>query len=211
LFYLEYSGRHFDLGDIKPMPEKLSQRFQDALVYAAQLHASQVRKGSTTPYIAHLLGVTALVLESGGDEEQAIAALLHDAVEDQGGMKTLEIIRKRFGERVARIVDGCTDARQMPKPPWKARKEAYIEHLRSVPPDVRLVSLADKVHNARAILADLRTQGSLTWDKFNGGRQGTLWYYHSLVEVFQATGNDFLTGELKRVVGEIERLASSPD
>lgn len=185
----------------------LTSRFQDALVYAAQLHAHQNRKASATPYIAHLLGVTALVLEAGGDEDQAIAALLHDAVEDQGGRQTLDAIRSRFGERVARIVDGCTDAYQVPKPPWKERKEEYIQHLRSVPQDVRLVSLADKVYNAHAILADLRREGSQTWQKFKGGKQGTLCYYHTLAEIFQAGGNDPLTAEFVRVVGEIERLA----
>jgi (p)ppGpp synthase/HD superfamily hydrolase len=124
-------------------------------------------------------------------------------------MQTLEIIRARFGERVARIVDGCTDAYQLPKPPWKERKEEYIEHLRSVPADVRLVSLADKVHNARSILADLRWQGSQTWEKFNGGKQGTLWYYQTLAEVFQTTGDDPLTSEFNRLVDEMERLAGS--
>ena len=150
----------------------LTNRFQDALIYATRLHANQTRKGSTTPYIAHLLGVTAIVLEAGGDEDQAIAALLHDAVEDQGGMQTMEVIRNRFGEHVALIVDGCTDAYQTPKPPWKERKEEYIQHLGDVPAEVRLVSLADKLHNARSILADLRSQGGQTWDKFNGGKDG---------------------------------------
>ena len=187
----------------------LTQRFQDALVYAAQLHNNQKRKASQTPYIAHLLGVTSLVLEAGGDEDQAIAALLHDAVEDQGGMPTLDAIRSRFGERVAGIVEGCTDAYQVPKPPWKERKEEYMQHLRNVPPEVRLVSLADKVYNAHAILADLRQQGSQTWDKFNGGKLGTLWYYRTLAEIFQTTGNDALTAELLRVVDEIERLDRS--
>jgi adenosylhomocysteine nucleosidase len=186
----------------------LTERFQEALVYASQLHANQNRKASATPYISHLLGVTALVLEAGGDEDQAIAALLHDAVEDQGGMETLVAIRRRFGERVARIVDGCTDAYQRPKPPWKKRKVEYISHLRQAPEEVCLVSLADKVHNARAILADLRQQGGRTWDKFFGGREGTLWYYRALADVFQASGNDPLTGELARVVAEIERLAA---
>jgi (p)ppGpp synthase/HD superfamily hydrolase len=185
----------------------LTNRFQDALSFAAQLHTGQNRKGSSTPYIAHLLSVTALVLEAGGDEDQAIAALLHDAVEDQGGLQTLELIRSRYGERVARIVDGCTDAYQIPKPPWKERKEDYIQHLRSVPADVRLVSLADKLHNARAILADLRSQAGQTWGKFNGGKDGTLWYYRTLVDVFCASGEDALTAELKRVVDEINRLA----
>jgi (p)ppGpp synthase/HD superfamily hydrolase len=187
----------------------LTTRFQNALVFASQLHADQNRKGSSTPYIAHLLGVTALVLEAGGDEDQAIAALLHDAVEDQGGMQTLEVIRSRYGERVARIVDGCTDAYQIPKPPWKERKEEYIQHLRSVPAEVRLVSLADKLHNARAILADLRWQAGQTWGKFNGGKDGTLWYYRTLVEVFGASGDDALTAELKRVVDEIRCLAEN--
>ncbi len=186
----------------------LTARFQDALVYAAQLHARQVRKGSKTPYVAHLLGVTALVLEAGGDEDQAIAALLHDAVEDQGGLKTLEAIRSRFGERVARIVDGCSDSRQTPKPPWRQRKEEYISHLPFVSSDVRLVSLADKVHNARAILEDLRQRGNRTWSKFNGGKEGTLWYYRALVEVYEATGSDPLTGELARLVSEMERMSA---
>jgi (p)ppGpp synthase/HD superfamily hydrolase len=185
----------------------LTNRFQDALLFATQLHANQKRKGSATPYIAHLLGVTALVLEAGGDEDQAITALLHDAVEDQGGMQTLEVIRSRFGERVARIVEGCTDAYQTPKPPWKKRKKEYIQHLGSMPADVRLVSLADKLHNARAILADLRSQGGQTWNKFNGGKDGTLWYYCTLRDIFLAYGDGPLADELKRVVDEICCLA----
>jgi (p)ppGpp synthase/HD superfamily hydrolase len=184
----------------------LTTRFQDALQFATQLHANQKRKGSTTPYIAHLLSVTALVLEAGGNEDQAIAALLHDAVEDQGGIQTLEAIRRRFGERVAQMVEGCSDTTQTPKPPWKERKEEYIRRLRSVDPEVRLVSLADKVHNARTILADLRQQGRQTWEKFNGGKQGTLWYYRTLVQVFRASGSDPLTRELIRTMDEIERL-----
>lgn len=185
----------------------LSSRFEEALVYATRLHSKQVRKGTSTPYIAHLLGVTALVLESGGDEDQAIAALLHDAVEDQGGYKTLGEIRFKFGKHVAEIVVGCTDAFRSPKPPWKQRKEEYIERLRSEPPEVRLVSLADKLHNARSILVDLRKDGEATWKKFNGGKQGTLWYYRSLVQVFQETGSDDMTEELVRAVTEMEELA----
>lgn len=187
----------------------LTNRFEDALVFATRLHARQVRKGSAVPYIAHLLGVTALVLEAGGDEDQAIAALLHDAVEDQGGIPVLDAIRARYGERVAHIVDGCTDAYQTPKPPWKKRKLEYIERLRHVEPDVRLVSLADKVHNGRAILTDLRRYGDEAWRKFNGGKDGSLWYYHILAVVFQATGKDELTGELQRVVAEMDRLSGS--
>ncbi len=187
----------------------LTTRFEDALVFATRLHAKQVRKGSKVPYVAHLLGVTALVLEAGGDEDQAIAALLHDAVEDQGGRPTLEAIRSRYGERVAALVDGCTDAYQIPKPPWKKRKLEYLEHLQHVGVEIRLVSLADKVHNGRAILADLRRYGSKAWDKFNGGKEGSLWYYRSLLEVFRGTGQDVLTDDLQRIVNEMARLSGS--
>ena len=186
----------------------LGARFEAALVYAAQLHRRQARKGSRTPYIAHLLAVAALVLEGGGDEDQAIAALLHDAVEDQGGYETLEAIRERFGERVAGIVAGCSDAFVTPKPPWRARKEAYLAHLREAPPEVRRVSLADKLHNARCLLRDYRREGEATWARFNGKREGTLWYYRALVEAFQATGDDEQTRELARVVGTLEALAA---
>src|SRR3954470_1989487 len=119
-----------------------SGRFRDALVYAAELHVDQVRKGSDTPYVAHLLAVTSLVLEHGASEDEAIAALLHDAIEDQGGAATREEIRRRFGDAVTAIVDGCTDADVIPKPPWRARKEAYVAHVRTAPPSVRLVSSA---------------------------------------------------------------------
>jgi GTP pyrophosphokinase len=187
----------------------LSDCFEEALTLAVRLHASQVRKGTAVPYIAHLLAVASLVLEQGADEDEVIAALLHDAVEDQGGEATLEEIRRRFGDRVAEIVDGCTDARTTPKPPWRGRKEAYLAHLSQAPAAVRLVSTADKLHNARTILADYRTLGEALWERFNGGREGTLWYYRSLVEAFRATGPSPLVEELDRVVLEIERLASA--
>jgi GTP pyrophosphokinase len=185
----------------------LTARFTEALTYAATLHATQRRKGSNEPYTAHLLGVTALVLEDSGDEDEAIAALLHDAVEDQGGQETLTTIRARFGERVARIVEGCTDADVLPKPPWQERKERYIAHLRHAPADVRRVSLADKLHNARAILRDLRACGGALWDRFNGGKAGTLWYYRTLAIVFQETKSGPNADELARVVVEIELLS----
>ncbi|RPI33332.1 MAG: HD domain-containing protein [Chloroflexota bacterium] len=185
----------------------LTARFHDALVFAARLHAGQNRKQTRVPYIAHLLGVTALVLEDGGDEDQAVAALLHDAVEDQGGLKTLEEIRSRFGDRVATIVDACTDTYQTPKPPWQQRKEQYIERLRHEPPEVLRVSLADKLHNARTILADLHKEGEQIWSRFKGGKEGTLWYYRTLVDVFHDRSNSFMAGELVRVVAEIERLS----
>lgn len=185
----------------------LGTRFEQALVYATRLHAAQVRKGSQVPYIAHLLAVAALVLESGGSEEEAIAALLHDAVEDQGGYAQLDEIRDRFGAQVAEIVAACSDAFTTPKPPWRERKEAYLLHLQEASPSVRRVSLADKLHNARALLRDYRREGEHTWARFNGGREGTLWYYHRLVEVFQATGSDPSTEELARVVETLEQLA----
>ena len=196
------------MNDTEPL---LSHRFEEALHLATQLHAGQTRKGGNTPYLAHLLSVTALALEAGGDEDIAIAALLHDAVEDQGGLETLVQIRQQFGSRVASIVDECTDAYTLPKPPWRERKEAYIAHLREATPEARLVSLADKLHNARSILRDLRIYGEETWNKFNGGKEGTLWYYRTLLEVFQALIDNALVNELKRAVIEIERLAEEED
>ncbi len=185
----------------------LSARFEEALILAVRWHAGQVRKETTIPYIAHLLGVASLVLEQGADEDEAIAALLHDAVEDQGGAVALEEIRRRFGDRVAEIVAGCTDAWTTPKPPWRERKEAYIAHLRQASASVRLVSAADKLHNARSILADYRALGDALWSRFNGGKAGTLWYYRALVETLQAADPTPLVEELDRVVSEIERLA----
>ena len=187
---------------------RLTERFEEALVFSTQLHASQKRKATNIPYIAHLLGVTSLVLEDGGDEDEAIAALFHDAVEDQGGEKTLDEIRRRFGERVAMIVQGCTDSYTLPKPPWRKRKDNYIDHLRRAIPEVRRVSLADKLYNARAILKTYRQIGEITWEPFNGGRVGTLWYYRTLVSIFKQTGDDYMTAELERVVSELERLVN---
>jgi (p)ppGpp synthase/HD superfamily hydrolase len=186
---------------------KLGDRFTDALVYATELHARQRRKGTDVPYIAHLLGVTAIVLEDGGDEDEAIAALLHDAVEDQGGQPTLAAIRERFGEQVAEIVLGCTDADTVPKPPWRWRKEQYVAHVRHASASVRRVSLADKLHNARAILHDQRQIGDAVFARFAGGIAGTLWYYRTLAQVFLDTNSGPNAEELDRVVTEMERLA----
>lgn len=186
-----------------------SHRFEGALVYAHQLHARQKRKGTPTPYIGHLLAVASIVIENGGTEDEAIAALLHDAIEDQGGSKTREEIRRRFGDKVTAIVDGCTDADQWPKPPWRKRKEDYIAHLAHASKSVQLVSLADKLHNARTILQDYRVVGEDLWKRFNGGREGTLWYYRALANTFRAMGSTQLVKELDRVVSELERLASA--
>ncbi len=191
------------------MVPMLSSRFGDALVYASQLHRDQLRKGTHIPYVSHLLAVTALVLEHGGTENEAIAALLHDAVEDQGGSETREAIRERFGEDVAAIVDGCTDADSLPKPPWCERKKAYVAHVAVAPPSVRLVSAADKLHNARAILADYRQLGETLWDRFYGGRDGTLWYYRALADAFRSVESNALSEELDRTVAELECLVAS--
>ena len=187
----------------------LSSRFQDALLLAAQLHADQMRKGTKIPYVAHLLIVAGSVLEHGGSEDEAIAALLHDAVEDQGGPPTYERIKAQFGQRVADIVQGCSDTDETPKPPWKERKVHYLEHLRSAPPSVRLVSAADKLHNARAILADYRDIGEEIWKRFNGGKEGTLWSYRALSDLFNSVGPARLAQELDRVVSELERCVEA--
>lgn len=184
----------------------LGQRFQDALIYAAKLHARQIRKGSQVPYVAHLMGVSSVALEYGADEDEAIAALLHDAIEDQGGPEAEEDIRKRFGDRVAAIVEGCTDADVKPKPAWRRRKEAYIAHIKDASPSIHLVSCADKLHNARAILKDYRIHGDGLWERFKGGKDGTLWYYRSLSDTFRAVYPSPITEELERVVSEIEKL-----
>ncbi|NER27599.1 MAG: HD domain-containing protein [Symploca sp. SIO1C4] len=188
---------------------QLSTRFEAALVYTTRLHANQVRKGSGVPYISHLLSVAALVLEDGGDEDEAIAALLHDAIEDQGGAKTREEICQLFGQRVVSIVDGCTEYATLPKPPWKERKLNYLEKMRLAPPEVRRVSLADKIHNARSILADWQREGEQVWQKFTGGREGTLWFYRSLLEVYLQQGSDFLTQELARLISQLEVTINS--
>jgi (p)ppGpp synthase/HD superfamily hydrolase len=190
--------------EVKPA---LSNRFTEALGYAARLHSRQTRKGKNQPYVGHLLGVASIVIQHGGDEEEAIAALLHDAVEDQGGIPRLNEIRKKFGTRVARIVDGCTDAYTNPKPPWKERKLAYIERVAREPDDVRLVSAADKLANARELLSDFRIEGDGVFRRFTGAKEGTLWYYRTLVNVFRMAGSNPLIEELDRVVTELESLA----
>ena len=191
------------------MPTHLTSRFEKALVFASQLHREQRRKGSDVPYVSHLLAVAALVIEHGGDEDEAIAALLHDAIEDQGGPTARDGILRRFGERVTGIVEGCTDSQTNPKPPWKERKLAYIAGISEKSPSVQFVCAADKLHNARSILSDYRTLGEEVWQRFVGGREGTLWYYGALVQALIRSGRTPLVDELERVVGEIRRLAGS--
>ncbi len=187
---------------------RLGRRFVEAFRYAHHLHHHQPRKGSEIPYLAHLLGVAGAVLEHSGDEDVAIAALLHDAVEDQGGRKTLAQIRRRFGPRVASIVAECSDRLTTRKGPWRKRKLDYLARLRTAPRDARLVSLADKVNNAAAIVRDLETVGGKVWRRFGGGRAGTLWYYRELAKAFRR-GSDppTLVRELVRLVGRMRALS----
>ena len=182
----------------------LTNRFDDALAYASRIHRDQRRKGTDIPYISHLLGTAAIALENGADEDQAIAALLHDAVEDQGGSARLAEIRARFGNRVAEMVDHCTDTDIEPKPPWRARKEAYIASLAFKPTASLAVSLADKTHNAGAIVADLAAVGDGVWERFTGKRDGSLWYYRSLVAAFRAKLGGVATERFAALVDDME-------
>lgn len=181
----------------------LTSQYDHAFSYAHELHRDQTRKGTVIPYVSHLMTVSALVIEHGGDEDQAIAALLHDAAEDQGGQKTLDEIRRRFGDAVAEIVYDCTDAWVEPKPEWRPRKEAYLKILPTKSPRSLLVSLADKVHNAEAILFDYRVLGDGLWQRFNGRAKGTRWYYKGLADVFsQAMPEHGLSHRLSRAVAD---------
>jgi len=187
----------------------LSPQFDRALHYAAIVHAGQLRKGTGVPYLAHLMGVASLALEYGANEEEAIAALLHDAVEDAGGKGRLEDIRQRFGPTVAEVVAGCTDSDAHVKPPWRERKEAYIAHVATAGAGTRLVSAADKLYNVRTILHHYRAHGEEVWRKFHGGCAGTLWYYRAVTNAFRQGGTDELIAELDRAVTELELLVSA--
>ena len=186
----------------------LSERFSEALVFAVRLHANQARKFSGAPYVSHLLRTAGMALEHGADEDEAIAALLHDAVEDQGGEPTRREIDERFGPRVAAIVEGCTDTDQNPKPPWRERKEVFLSRLHHTSASVRLVTACDKLDNARAIVAEYHRRGESIWPQFRGGRDGVLWYYRSLVEILGPTDASPLVSELARVVAELERAVA---
>jgi len=183
-------------------------RLAEAASLAFALHAAQQRKGAGTPYISHLLAVAGLVLEYGGDEDQAIAGFLHDAIEDCGAEHEATIAA-RFGQRVAGIVRACTDADTQPKPPWRARKEAYLRHLEVADADAHLVSCCDKLHNARAIVADLRTHGRAMLARFNAPPEATLWYYEALAEFFARALPGPLANELATTVAEMRRLGAT--
>jgi (p)ppGpp synthase/HD superfamily hydrolase len=178
----------------------LTQAYDDALLYAAELHRDQTRKGTSIPYIAHLLSVSSRVLVAGGSEAQAIAGLLHDAAEDQGGEPTLNEVRRRFGAQVAKIVYDCTDSWVVPKPDWRPRKEAYLSSLPQKAKGSLLVSLADKVDNAEAILQDYRVIGDDLWERFTGKKDGTIWYYQALSDIFATALPCGLSAELSVLV-----------
>jgi GTP pyrophosphokinase len=186
-----------------------SERASEALAYTFALHAQQMRKGSGVPYITHLLAVAALVGDYGGDEEQFIAALLHDAVEDQGGYATLEEIRARFGERVATLVDGASDAHAVPKPPWRSRKEEHVAKIARADADLKLIVAADKLHNAQSVLRDMAIVGPCVWDRFFGKRDGSLWYYRAMHGALAEGWDHPILTELDRIIRALEDAVES--
>jgi (p)ppGpp synthase/HD superfamily hydrolase len=191
--------------EVDPLPHPiLGDRFTDALAYAVHLHARQARKSTTIPYVTHLLSVCSLLLEDGGDEEQAIAALLHDGPEDQGGQAVLDEIERRFGGEVAKLVHGLTDTLASPKPDWRPRKKAYLARLRDEPMAVLRVSLADKLHNLRSVATDVSRSGDAVWDRFNAEREQQAWYYGELLAIFERRLRDSRNlPEFGRLVREV--------
>lgn len=183
----------------------LTPRFEQALVLASQLHAHQIRKGSRVPYLSHLMSVAALVLEDGGNEDEAIAALLHDAIEDQGGAETREQIRQHFGDAVVEIIDGCTETEVTPKPPWRERKQHHLDQLRQASPSVLRITLADKLHNARSILFDWHQEGSQVWERFRASREEVLWYYNSVAQIAAEKTASPLLRELQHMIQRMEK------
>ncbi len=183
---------------------RYGEAFAKALAFATRAHEGQVRKGAGSPYITHPLAVASLVGEYGGDEEQAIAALLHDVMEDCGVER--DEIAREFGERVARIVAACTDSTAQPKPPWRARKEAHVAHVRGEPADVKLVLAADKLHNATSILRDLgrRSVGDAVWSRFRASKPEVIWYYRAMIDALADGWDSELVEELRRVVARME-------
>jgi (p)ppGpp synthase/HD superfamily hydrolase len=188
-----------------------TDRFASAMGYAWQVHHGQRRKGTGIPYIAHILGVTAIAMEYGADEDQSIAALLHDAAEDGGGEATLAEIRARFGDAVGDIVLGCSDSLvedPEDKLPWQARKENYLAHLENASASVCLVAAADKLHNVRSIIRDYQEHGEAIWDRFQGKRDGTLWYYETVAHTLARRYHSQLTKDLQRAVDELLEITN---
>jgi (p)ppGpp synthase/HD superfamily hydrolase len=187
------------------MPTHLTSRFHDAVGYAADVHGGQTRKGTAAPYLSHLMGVASIVLDAGGSEDEAIAALLHDAAEDHGGRSRLADIQARFGDAVAAIVEACTDSWETPREPWIERKRRYVAHASHLEAAALRVSAADKVHNTYALLRDLREHGDKVWERYAAGPDDILWYYESLVRAFREAGGGPLVDELERIVRGIQR------
>ena len=198
---------------ITPLPV-LTDRFHDALKYASALHDTQVRKGSKIPYVAHLLAVTSIVLEAGGTEDEAIAAVLHDGPEDRGGLETLAYIRTKFGDVVGDIVEACSDTFEKPKPEWLERKNRYRAHLAKADRSALLVSAADKLHNGRSTLRDLRDEGPSVWSRFSATRDQTLDNYRKLIEVYMTAASDprrrAVVAELDEIVARMSAIEFKP-
>jgi (p)ppGpp synthase/HD superfamily hydrolase len=187
---------------------RLTAKFRRALAYASLIHGGKIRKKTRIPDIGHILGVTAIAFEYGADETGAIAALLHDAVEDAGGKKRLLDIRRKFGVKVAKIVEGCTDTLDEPKPPWLERKKTYVAHVRNAPIPTKLVSAADKLQNVRSLTRNYREEGDRLWKRYNSGKEGALWYYRALVGAFTGKRIRPLVRELDRAISELEKMAN---
>lgn len=186
-----------------------TNRFIQAFSLAEELHRRQHRRGSEVPYITHLMAVASLVGEHGGSEDQVMAALLHDAVEDQGGEETLERIRDYFGEKVAGLVEACSDARAEPKPAWLPRKQLFLDALRTASPEVKLIVAADKLHNVRTLIRDYRKVGESLWDRFTGKREGTLWYYREACRALQHDWDHPILQEYGEALGALEALVTA--
>lgn len=185
---------------------RLTPRLIEALRYADECHRGQVRKGTDIPYFCHPLGVASLVLEGGGDEDDVIAALLHDVVEDSGGSARLVEIQSTFGKAIADVVEECSDTNLVPKPPWRERKLAFLNRVPQLSESARRIVTADKLHNVRSILVERRDVGPALWEKFSGKREGTLWYYQQIVERLKRSGREPQLRELEDLVARMELL-----
>ncbi len=185
-----------------------SARLDDAFTLARQLHDTQTRKGSSVPYLSHLLAVAGIVSEHGGDEDQVIAALLHDSVEDQGGSALLEKLRGQFGDRVATLIEACTDAFDKPKPPWKERKLGYLSRIPQAPREARLIIAADKIHNLRSMIADYEIVGEKLWDRFTASREETLWYYRSVYDAIRRDWDHAIASSYERELAKLVSLTA---
>jgi len=188
---------------------ELTSRFAEALAFTCRLHATQRRKLSGSPYVAHLLRVAGMVLEEADSEEEAIAALLHDAIEDQGGPAARATIRRRFGDEVTALVDECSDTDRHPKPPWRERKRAFLDRLQQASSSARRIVAADKLDNVRGLIQGYREHGDDLWKHFHGNRDETLWYLGAVADVLRRAGSGPLVEDLARAVAELERLLTA--